>query len=322
MRTPSFWQRRDWRSDLLLPAAGLWRLGTLLHRWAVRPKRVALPVICLGGVTVGGAGKTPAALAVARHLIARGRRPHFVTRGYGGTLGGPIRVDPKIHSATEVGDEALLLAAVAPCWVARDRRRGCAAAAVAGADCVILDDGLQNPSLEKDLAILCLDGPSGLGNGRLLPAGPLREPLDRALARTHAVLLIGDDRQDLAARLAPTTPLLSARLEPVETSRPWRGRRLYGFCGLGQPEKFFASLAAAGADIVGRRIFADHHPYRGPELAALAKAATEADAPLVTTQKDWVRLPEEWRRRVEVFEVTLRLAQPAALDALLAARLV
>jgi tetraacyldisaccharide 4'-kinase len=267
-------------------------------------------------LTLGGAGKTPLALALAE-ILAR-RRPHFLSRGYGGREAGPLKVDPSRHGAADVGDEPLLLAAAAPAWIARDRVAGAKAAVEAGAGVVILDDGFQNPFLAKDLAFLAVDGESGLGNGRVFPAGPLREPIAAALARAQAVVVIGEDRAGVARLVAGRCPVLGARLIPAPDAGRFAGARVYAFAGIGRPEKFFASLEAAGAEIAGRQSFPDHHPFSAAEIAELLAAAESAKAIPVTTAKDALRLPAAARDKVGVFAVRLAFDEPARIEAMLA----
>ena len=285
--------------------------GGLRYGWT-RPWRAPVPVICVGNLVAGGAGKTPVAIALAQRLHAKGRAVHLLSRGYGGSLAGPVAVDRRRHDAGQVGDEALLLAAAAPAWIARDRPAGARAAIAAGAQCLVLDDGLQNPTLAKDLSLLVIDGGYGLGNGRVLPAGPLREPLERGLARADAVVLMGEDRTGLAARLAGKT-VLHARLVP-ENAAEFAGKAVVAFAGIGRPAKFFATLEATGARLAAKRAFPDHHRYSMDELARLLAEAADADAALVTTAKDAVRLPAPWRERVQVLRVAARFDDPALLD--------
>ncbi|HEV2676496.1 MAG TPA: tetraacyldisaccharide 4'-kinase, partial [Aliidongia sp.] len=227
------------------------------------------------------------------------------TRGYGGALAGPVRVDPAAHDFRAVGDEALLLAEAAPTWVARDRPAGARAAAVGGAELILMDDGFQNPSLVKDLALLVVDGGYGFGNGRVMPAGPLREARNSGLRRAQAAVLIGEDPDDLGRDLARHLPVAWARLVPNGDAAGWRGRRVLAFAGIGRPQKFFDSLTALGTDLIAGIGFPDHHAYRTEELADLVAQADQAGAVAVTTTKDWVRLPPELRTRVETLPVRL-----------------
>jgi tetraacyldisaccharide 4'-kinase len=319
MRPPEFWARPDdVRGRLLSPLGTAYGLAGRIRRRLVRPLRLPVPVLCVGNLTVGGTGKTPLALALAERLIATGHRPHFLTRGYGGRSRGPQRVDAPRHDAADVGDEALLLAKVAPTWVARDRARGARAAVRAGAGLLVMDDGFQNPALVQDLPLIVIDGEVGFGNRRLLPAGPLRESVAAGLARASAVVLIGEDRTGVARLLPSALPVLLAELAyPPEADR-FRAVRVVAFAGIGRPDKFFAGLAHVGAQVVAARAFADHHRYREVELQALAsEAGRHGGARLVTTAKDHVRLPPAWRERVAVLPVELRWRDPAALERIL-----
>jgi len=316
MREPRFWRRggNPWPGRLLSPAGALYGAATILRRWGHQPYRAPVPVVVAGGITLGGAGKTPLALALADLLAVR--HPHFLSRGYGGSEAGPLRVDPSRHGAKDVGDEPLLLAERAPTWVARDRAAGAKAAAAAGAGVIILDDGFQNPFLTKDLAFLTIDGESGLGNGHVFPAGPLREPPATALRRAQAVVLIGGDRAGVTRLVAGRCPILPARLIAADPAAV-AGKRIYAFAGIGRPEKFFASLESACAIIAGRREFPDHHPFSESELAEVLAAAAALGAVPITTAKDRLRLPSSVRERVQVFEVKLVFDDPAAMEAML-----
>jgi tetraacyldisaccharide 4'-kinase len=315
LRPPAFWSEGGWQARLLAPAGSVTAWATA--RRVARPGwRAPVPVVCCGNAGVGGAGKTTLALDLLRRLQDRGGRPHAVLRGYGGRERGPLLVRPEIHDAPRVGDEALLLAEVAPTWVSADRAAGARAAAAQGADAVVMDDGLQNPGLVKDCSLLVIDGGYGFGNGRLLPAGPLREPVAAAAARCVAAVLIGADRAGAVAQLPPDLPVLRADLVPA-LGRLDLGRRYLAFAGIGRPEKFFAGLEGAGVMLAGRRAFADHHPYAPAELAALAAEAQAAGAVLLTTPKDMARLPPVQRQGIAVAGVRLAWSDEAALEALL-----
>ncbi len=313
MRAPWFWERGGAVPRLLAPLSAL-TAGITARRVARPGWRAPVPVICCGNATVGGAGKTTLALDLARRLVARGVAVHCLSRGYGGRVRTVLRVEPGAHRASAVGDEPLLLAAVAPTWVGRDRAAAARAAVAAGAAVLVMDDGLQNPGLAKDLAFLVVDGAAGFGNGRLLPAGPLREPVAAAVARCRAAVLIGEDRAGALARLPPALPVLRASLVAEEG---FAGRRVLAFAGIGRPGKLAETLAAAGAEIVGLRPFPDHHAYTDAELDTVLAEAEAVGAEPVTTPKDAVRLPSGYRERVRVSEVRLAWSHEAALESLL-----
>ncbi|HTC19124.1 MAG TPA: tetraacyldisaccharide 4'-kinase [Stellaceae bacterium] len=314
-RAPEFWRRDGRAARLLAPLAAVYDAAVAARFAHAKPVRAGVPVICVGNLTLGGAGKTPIAIALAKRLAARGIEFHFLSRGYGGRFRGPLLVDAARHDARDVGDEALLLARVAPCWVARDRPAGARAAVKSGAQAILMDDGLQNPSLAKDWSLLVLDGGYGLGNGRVLPAGPLREQAARGLARADAVVIMGEDETGLAGLCAGKT-VLSARLAPVDPAK-FRDRAVVAFAGIGRPEKFFRSAEEAGARLVIRRAFADHHRYHASELHQLMLLARGTKAALLTTEKDWVRLPLAWRAQVDFLPVEVEWREPATLDTLL-----
>ncbi|SMF62354.1 lipid-A-disaccharide kinase [Tistlia consotensis] len=314
MRAPDFWSGRGALSSLLLPLALGYDLAGWLRWRVVNPVRLPVPVICVGNLTAGGAGKTPTVLALVELLAERALAVHAVTRGYGGRERGPLRVDPALHDAAAVGDEPLLLARACPTWVARERAAGARAAAAAGAEVLLLDDGLQNPGLAKDLALAVVDGAAGLGNGRVLPAGPLRENLTRGLGRADALLSVGGDWAPPPA--AAGKPLLRAELV-AETAGAWRGRRVLAFAGIGRPAKFFDTLAGLGAELAGTRAFADHHPYTAADGQALLAEAGRLGAELATTEKDFVRLPPPLAAVTRVLPVHLRWRDKRKIDALL-----
>ena len=316
MQAPDFWRRNGWQATLLTPLAGLVTLAGR-RRWArARPWRASVPVICVGNLVAGGAGKTPVAIDIARQLGTMGLNAHFLTRGYGGRERGPLQVDPARHVAATVGDEPLLLAGVAPTWVARDRKAGAEAAVTAGARAIVMDDGFQNPALAEDLSLIVVDGGYGFGNGRVMPAGPLREPVGDGLARADAVVRIGLDSANVATAISGALPVLEATLAAVEPEA-LGGRDVVAFAGIGRPAKFFETLEGLGCRLVARHAFPDHHPYRRDEVTRLIDEAAKANALAVTTAKDAVRLPVDLRQAVTVCEVALRWTDSTGIQALL-----
>ncbi|MFL5123375.1 MAG: tetraacyldisaccharide 4'-kinase [Microvirga sp.] len=323
MRAPAFWRapQPTLAAQLLRPAAALY--GGIAARRMRRPgERASVPVICVGNFTAGGAGKTPTALALARVLQELGAAPAFLSRGYGGRLAGPVLVDPTRHGAADVGDEPLLLARAAPTVVARDRPAGARLCAASGASVIVMDDGLQNPSLRKDLALAVVDGETGIGNGLCLPGGPLRAPLSAQWALADALVLIGEGEAGTAVARDATArgkPVLRASLRPeADTAARLQGRRVLAFAGIGRPEKFFATLEASGVVIARRRSFPDHHRYRAAEVGKLLEEARAEALLPVTTEKDLVRiaaLGPELAQAITALPVALVFADEEALRA-------
>jgi tetraacyldisaccharide 4'-kinase len=301
---------------LLAPLGAIYAAATA-RRVARSGWRAPVPVLCVGNATAGGAGKTTVALDLGARLQARGVAFAFLTRGYGGRATTALRVDPAMHDAATVGDEALLLAEVGPTYVTADRAAGARAALADGAQALVMDDGLQNPTLHKDCSLLVIDGEAGFGNGRPIPAGPLREPVAAAAARCRAAVLIGPDRAGARAMLPPGLPVLTARLQPGGALAALAGRPVVAFAGIGRPEKFFGMLAAAGVRPAASRPFPDHHRYAPREIVALIAEADRLGAVLATTPKDAARLAPADRARVTVVGVRLAWDDAAAIEALL-----
>ena len=301
MQTPEFWSGRDAGSRLLSralsPVGYLYGASVAWKAARQNPYRARARVICVGGLAVGGSGKTPVAIAVAKAILKKGLKPVFLTRGYRGREKGPIWVDPDKHTASDVGDEPLLLARVASVVLARDRRAG---AALAGeCDVIVMDDGHQNFQLAKDISLVVLDAADPLGNGQVVPAGPLREPAGQGLARASAVVLVGNGSDNV---IPFGGPVLRATLTaPPGTS--FAGARVIAFAGIGRPNKFFETLRSLGADLAGSHIYADHHPYRAADMTELRALAKQNHARLVTTEKDFVRLPAELRQGIDFLPV-------------------
>lgn len=325
MRAPGFWfapaERPGLLARLLTPLGWLYGLAT-----ATRLRRpgysAGVPVICVGNLGAGGAGKTPTVIALALRLVARGLDVHVVSRGYGGSLPGPVRVEELHHSAAEVGDEPLLLSSMLPVWVARDRAAGVRAAEAAGAQVILMDDGFQNPAVKPALSLVVVDAAKGFGNGRMIPAGPLREPVARGLARADLVLAIGDAPVQAGFRAEwgdkIPVPVMTGALCPLATGMDWQGSRLLAFAGIADPSRFFAMLRSLGTDVVRGEALPDHAPLSEALLRRLLAEAKAKDAELVTTEKDAARLPPAWRAKVLVLVVRLEIDDWGPLDAGLA----
>lgn len=321
MRPPGFWrnppERPGWQARALSPVSALYARATA-RRVSLPGFAPGCPLISVGNLNVGGTGKTP----VVMELIARlGAGVHVVSRGYGGSEDGPLLVEERRHSAGEVGDEPLLLSAFAPTWVARDRVAGVRAAEEAGARAIVLDDGHQTAGLARSLSLVVVDAEVGFGNGRVMPAGPLREPVAAGLARADLIVLIGEEAARAGFldrwRTDLSVPVVAARLEVLETGMDWAGLRVLAFAGIGRPEKFFATLRGLGAEVLRAEALDDHQPLSDALMKRLEVEAEALSAQLVTTEKDAVRLPASFRQKVLTLPVRLQVEDGAALDAAL-----
>ena len=307
MRAPEFWQPGATAAigHLLSPLGALYAAVTSFRASRTPDWTAPIPVICLGNVIMGGAGKTLVGLNLIRQLIAKGRTPHVVMRGYGGALNGPIQANTDSHSHHDVGDEALLYAQITPTWVGKDRVASAKCAVNAGADVIVMDDGFQNPSLAKTLSLLVFDGSYGIGNGYSFPAGPMREFLGSGIKRADAIIGIGQLPQSILSA-ADGKPVFIADTIGTSDSDALKGEKIVAFAGIGRPQKFFDSLSATGADIVHTATFPDHHSYANTEIRNLQKEAEIKSAQLVTTTKDYVRLSPDLKNLVTPFHVDIK----------------
>ena len=324
MREPGFWHGpASLNAHLLKPLAALYG-AVAAQRLQRRGLNAGIPVLCVGNYHVGGAGKTPAVLALAKLLRELGETPVVLSRGYGGKLRGPIRVDPVRHTASDVGDEPLMLASSLPVVVSRKRADGVPLARAQGASVILMDDGFQSPAVVKDASLIVIDSERGIGNGQVFPAGPLRAPLRPQLARTDALIVVGNGSAagTVAAEIAAQgKPVLSAHLKADEAVvAQLRGKRVLAFAGIGDPTRFFNTLRASGVELAGQRAFADHHPYSQVEIESLIAEARRDGQTLVTTEKDLARL-RDWSQQIVPFPVTLAFDDPALLRKFVADRL-
>jgi tetraacyldisaccharide 4'-kinase len=330
MREPAFWHRpSSWKSHLLRPLGMLYG-AVAAKRLQRRGFDAGVPVICVGNYHMGGAGKTPAVLALAKILRELGETPVVLSRGYGGRLRGPVMVDRARHDAADVGDEPLMMAANVPVAVARDRVDGIALARSQGASLILMDDGFQNPAIAKDASLIVIDGHRGVGNGEVFPAGPLRAPLSPQLARTDALIVVGEGAAGnaIVAKIAAQGRLvLAARLKPnAGAIERLAGRRVLAFAGIGDPQRFFRTLRGSGIEVVRERAFADHHPFSSSQILALIAEAKAEALIAVTTEKDLARMRHgnelpEWTQEVVPFAITMDFEEPARLRTFLTDRL-
>lgn len=308
--TPAFWYE-DRPSALwqhaLVPLGFLYGHAVKSRFGLYHPVPLSRPVLCVGNLVAGGAGKTPVVMSLVPLMQEAGFNPHILSRGYGGAEAGPLQVSPGRDTAEDVGDEALLLVDAAPCWIAKNRALGAQAAIDSGADLIIMDDGHQNPSLYKNFSLVVIDGTVGFGNGKIMPAGPLREDIVSGLARAHAAVVIGEDKKGVneAIKKHANIPVFSARLAPAAENPDVAGKSVVAFAGIGRPEKFRETLAKAGAEIAGWKAFPDHFAYAETDLKDLLKTAEEKNATPVTTAKDHVRLPDNLKEKIIKFSVRL-----------------
>lgn len=328
MDAPSFWYpdkpgTRPWQARALAPFGALYHRANALRFIGQEGYTGKAPIICVGNLVAGGSGKTPTAIAIAQTLLSEGRQVHFLTRGYGGRERGPVQVDITRHNHTDVGDEALLLAAFAPTWIAMNRVTGAHAAAQAGADVIIMDDGFQNhPSLTQACSLAVVDGERGFGNGQVIPAGPLREPVSSGLKRAHGVILVREAEIPTPPEItASGLPLFRARLTVKSQGFSLTNERVIAFAGIGHPGKFFRTVRQTGAELVEAIPFADHAPYSPAIIERMAKQAEQTYAQLITTEKDMVRIPADLRYLVRVVSVDMTFEDEPAVMALLKAQI-
>tara|TARA_B100000886_G_scaffold340230_1_gene308535 strand:+ start:2763 stop:3725 length:963 start_codon:yes stop_codon:yes gene_type:complete len=307
MFPPKFWDQRGPLSSFLVPVSWVYNSIRVISKPLHHPITAPVPVLCVGNLNIGGSGKTPVAISIGQKLKRAGYIPHFLTRGYGGNLKKPTQVDPSHHTARDVGDEPLLLSNIAPVWIGANRASSAALACAAGADFLIMDDGFQNLSLKQDLSLLVIDGETGFGNGRVIPAGPLREDINSGIKRADAIVLIGDDTQSITQNI--NLPILKARMQPANIAG-LQGEKFVAFAGIGRPKKFFDTLRKFSCDLILEREFPDHHHFTHSELEELLTISEQCKASLITTEKDFVRIPGHFRSSINVLKIEIEWIDP------------
>ncbi|MES2608406.1 MAG: tetraacyldisaccharide 4'-kinase [Pseudomonadota bacterium] len=306
-RTPQFWNKRQWISYLLIPISWIWTRISQWNEGHITPESVSVPVICVGNLVMGGAGKTPTVIALVDLLKKMGHVPHILSRGYGAYIRDTIQVNPNKHNYLQVGDEPLLLANSAPTWAGPDRVQSAKAAILHGATILVMDDGLQNPSLQKDLSFIVVDSIQGIGNGMVFPAGPLREPLESGADRAQAMIVIGNNTSPFEFVDEQFFAKIKCLKNNVDTTK---NKSIVAFAGIGYPEKFRHTLKENDYEICQFVEFADHHPYTIHDMIKLIKIAEQYKATLLTTTKDWLRIPNQYRNKVESLPILLNFDEP------------
>ena len=308
LKAPKFWylKRDSLLSNALYPFSLLFRLGTKIRYFVSREKKTKIPIICVGNIVIGGAGKTPVALKIGNMLIKAGYNPHFVSKGYGGLEKNNTLVKDW-HSPKSVGDEPLLLSEIAPTWIGLDRNKSFQLASENGADCIVMDDGFQNPTLQKDFSIVVINGDQGFGNKRVIPSGPLRESINRGLSRTNLVITIGEISETVKDKIPKHIPLIAANFKIKEDDMILKGQKVTAFAGIAYPEKFFNSLKLVKTNIVDKISYSDHYIYNENDLLYLAEIANKNKSILVTTKKDIVRIPKNFRSLVKTIDGFIEL---------------
>lgn len=323
LKSPKFWQKKNtFLGKVLSPLGRIYAWGLRRKLKKTKPYRSKIPVVCIGNLVMGGVGKTPLAVSVAEYFKMNGMRPVFLTRGYGGGLSN-VLVDLDKHTAKDTGDEALLLARIAPTIVDADRARGAKTAEKIGADVIVMDDGFQNPQLVKDLSFAVFDGRYGFGNGKVFPAGPLREPVEDGLQRADAFIVVGKDKAGIKEWIDKrfmSLPFIGTHIEQdVAKIAQLSGKKVFAFAGIGYPDKFFDMLRDYGCDVVETQAFSDHYPYTDEDMTDLIARADKLEAVLVTTAKDGVRIAPRFLPQVQIVEAYMVWDTPDAMCALLSA---
>ena len=305
LNRPKFWKTSNLLAKILTPLSFIYLVLFFCRKYLSRRRKVNIPVICIGNITAGGAGKTPVAISIAKFLISKDLKPHFLTRGYKGKLKGPTLVSNK-HSSADVGDEPILLSEVAPTWVSKNKIQGAKSALKSDADIIIMDDGLQNNTIHKDLSILVIDGGYGFGNNKLIPAGPLRESVKSSSTKIDFIVFVNDPAKNVKMDLSVfKCPILQSNIETIADDIDLN-KKFSAFCGIARPEKFFASLKKIGINLTFSKSFPDHHRYSEDEIMRLIEDSNIDNSLILTTKKDWVRIPEQAKLMVHFLDCKIK----------------
>jgi len=302
MRTPKFWSEQNLSAQLLRPFGEIYSFATKMKIRFGKPRAANVPIVCIGNLTAGGTGKTPVAISIMKIMKKKYKRPMFVSRGYGGKLKNVV-VDRQENTYEQVGDEPLLLARHAPTIINPNRYQAALLAQDEGADAIVMDDGFQNQSLAKDLSFLVFDGKAGIGNGYCVPSGPMREKFENGLERADAVIILGEDKQNLRLKISGI-PVFYGKIVPL--TKPEFNKNVIAFAGIGRPQKLYDTLLALGADLIATRDFPDHHKYKEQELLDLIDFAKNTNSDLYTTTKDYVKIPYHLRSEFKVIEIGIK----------------
>ena len=303
LKAPKFWyiKKNSFYSELLLPLSLVFKLGTKIRNLISIKKFSPIPTICIGNIVIGGAGKTPVSMKICKMLTLAGYNPHFISKGYASIIKESTLVE-KWHSPKSVGDESLLLSEITSTWIGSDRIKSANLAKKSGADCLIMDDGFQNPTIAKDFSIVVVDGEQEFGNKKVIPAGPLRESIKRGLSRTNLIVVIGNITDELKKLIPIEVPIFKAQFEIKKNNEIFKGKNVTAFAGIAYPNKFFKTLEAQGAKVIKRISYSDHYIYDENDLLALAEIANKTKSILVTTKKDFVRIPKTYRPIVNTLD--------------------
>lgn len=319
LKQPEFWNKESWISETLAPIGNVWNTIVQNKYNNTTPFKSSVPVICVGNVVMGGAGKTPTVIALNNLLKDIYENINLISRGYGGYIKDSIRVDEHKHNYLQVGDESLLLSRETTTWSGPDRISSIKKAIHRKADLLIMDDGLQSNTLYKDISFLVLDSIQGIGNGKVFPAGPLRESLSNVYKKVDAIIKIGDNNCENIISQFPNKPIFNA---VIKAQRQYKNKDVVAFCGLGCPEKFLNTLKQEEFNILHFEVFPDHHPYTILDMLKLKKISKKfPESTLITTEKDWFRIPPSHIDNISIFNIALEFEKKTELKKFILSRL-